>query len=115
MTIPTFTPAFPPSESVVQPEVKILKAEFGDGYTQEAGDGLNNVRDVVKLKWSTLLPSQAEAMEQFFKNMGGYRRFHYRLSDSTTMQKWTCAEWTRSRGTPNTFEATFREQFNLDY
>lgn len=113
MTLPIFTPPYPPTTNENTPEVKILKAEFGDGYTQEGGDGVNNVRDVVRVQWATLTADEASAIESFFKERQGYKRFLYRLSDSASESKWSCAEWSRSRGTPNTVTATFRQAFDI--
>lgn len=113
MSLPTFAPPYPPSLSDDTPEVKILGAEFGDGYTQTTADGMNNIRSVARLQWSTLLPAEAEAIETFLRARKGYEPFLYRLSDSPSPKRWTCKEWSRSRGTPNTFTATFREDFSL--
>ena len=113
MSLPVFNPPYPPSDNENQPEVKILKAEFGDGYSQEGGDGINNVRDQFRLKWNVLMPAQADQIEQFFRARKGYERFWYTPSDSAIPIKVSCPEWARSRGTPNTISATFREQFDL--
>jgi phage-related protein len=113
MTLPTFAPPYPPSINESQPEIKILKAEFGDGYTQEGGDGMNNVRDVVRLKWNTLTAVQADEIESFLKARRGYERFWYQLSDSPAPVKWACPEWSRSRGTPNAISATFNQKFDI--
>jgi len=114
MPILTFTPPIPPSPGTRnRPEVKILKAEFGDGYTQEAGDGINNVRAVVSLSWDTLTPAQADQIEAFFEARKGYERFYYRLQPGKPLLKWTCPEWERAYSTPDKISATFRRQFDL--
>lgn len=113
MSLPTFSPPYPPTVSENTPEVKILEAEFGDGYSQETGDGLNNVRSVVRLTWEVLTPAEAKSILDFFKEQRGYGRFWYQLSDDATPTKWSCKEWSHTRGTPNTVTATFRQQFDL--
>jgi phage-related protein len=113
MSLETLTPPYAPTTSPNTPEVKILSAEFGDGYTQEAGDGINNIRDVVRLKWNVLTPIQAQEIENFMRRHKGYIPFYYRLSDSPSVQKWTCKEWDRDRGSPNTFSCTLRQSFTL--
>ena len=63
MAFPTFTPPVPPSPGTAnKPKVKLLKAEFGDGYTQTTRDGLNHVRRTLSLKWEFLTPTQAKTI-----------------------------------------------------
>ncbi|MFC0282268.1 phage tail protein [Camelimonas abortus] len=71
MALQAFTSPYPPSKSVDRPEVKVLTAEFGDGYTQSAGDGMNNIRRVLTLTWDNLTPAQAGAIETFLRNHNG--------------------------------------------
>lgn len=113
MALPTFTPPVPPSKSTESEEAKLLAAEFGDGYTQESGDGLNNVRRVLKLTWEVLIPEEADAIINFLRSRKGYLRFWYRPSDDTQTIKWSCKEWERDRGTPHRVTATFRQQFDI--
>jgi phage-related protein len=113
MALQTFNPPVPPSPGTdIKPEMKINRAEFGDGYTQEQPAGLNHLRRVVTLQWDVLTIEQAAAIEAFFEAHGGYQPFHYALSDDV-QRKWTCDTWGLVRGTPNTFTATFRESFAL--
>jgi phage-related protein len=114
MAFDTFNPPLAPSPGTkMQPEVKTLKAQFGDGYVQMAPDGLNNVREVANLTWSVLLPAQADAIYTFLKAHKGTIPFYYALRDGVT-RKWTCEQFDRLWDTPNTVTATFRESFVLD-
>lgn len=113
MAIKTFTPPVLPTESTDKPELKLLEAEFGDGYTQAAGDGMNHIRKVVSISWECLTPAQADQVEGFLEEHGGTKPFLYRLSDSAKTLKFTCKEWSRKRGTPNALDATFRQSFLL--
>lgn len=113
MALQTFTPPIKPSESSVRPEIKILEAQFGDGYTQVAPDGLNHIRDVLTLSWKMLRPAQADQIETFLRAHGGTTPFYYTISDTVTQKKWTCREWDRKRATPNELTCTFREDFSL--
>lgn len=113
MTIPVFSPPYPPSASDDTPDVKVLQADFGDGYTQPTGDGMSNVRSIARLQWSTLTPAEADQIEGFLRARKGYEPFTYQLSDSPAPRRWTCREWSRTRGTPNAMSATFREDFSL--
>jgi phage-related protein len=113
MTLLVFTPNYPPTVTVTKPEVKLLEAEFGDGYTQAAPDGINHIRRVANLSWDYLTAISAQSFDDFFALHGGYKPFWFILSDTGEMVKWTCKEWQRTRGTPNKYECTFRESFIL--
>lgn len=114
MTIPTFNPPVGASPGTKnKPEIKILEAEFGDGYTQATGDGLNHIRKVVSLQWDVLTETQADTIEAFFTDQKGYLPFLYTLRGQSTPTKWTCKEWDRTWGSPNTVTATLRQSFSL--
>jgi phage-related protein len=114
MPFNTFTPPVQQGPgSKMAPEVKILSANFGDSYTQEAPDGINNVRMVATLNWPVLLEDQAQAIFDFFVAQKGSIPFYYALRDGVT-RKWTCKEFDRLWDTPNTVTATFRESFVHD-
>ncbi|AMB48258.1 phage tail protein [Methylobacterium sp. AMS5] len=109
----TFDPPLPPTTSQDKPEFKLLEADFGDGYTQTMGDGMNSVRRVVSLSWDWLNVEQADQIEGFIRKHKGADHFYYTLSDTAEQLKWTCKEITRTRGTPNKIECVFRQSFNL--
>jgi phage-related protein len=113
MALQTFNPDPRPTDSDEKPEVKLKKAEFGDGYTQTSRDGLNHIREVLSLSWESLTATQAQAIYDFFKSHGGDIPFWYTPSDSTTPIKFTCEEWSRKKTTPNTMTATLKQSFNL--
>lgn len=113
MAIETFKPPYAPTSTSEKPELKLLEAEFGDGYTQTAGDGMNHIRKVASLSWDVLTADQAREIEAFLERHGGSAPFLYALDEGETPLKWTCKEWSRKRDTPNTMEATFRQSFLL--
>lgn len=112
MTLATFTPSPAPSPGTdTKPEIKLKVAEFGDGYTQESPDGLNHIRQVISLKWDVLTQAEADTLENFMIGKGGYTPFYYTRRGGSVL-KWTCKEWSRAHGSPNTFNCTLRESFN---
>ena len=116
MSFATFTPPIAPSPGTqVKPKIKLLKAEFGDGYTQYTPDGLNSIKRSLTLNWETLLPSQAASIVSFLTAQGGYKPFYYTPSDETTPIKWLCEVWDDKRGNGGlrTVNATFEESFNI--
>lgn len=116
MPLPTFIPPIAPSPGTTdKPEFKVLTADFGEGYTQSAGDGVNNVRRVLSLTWETLLPAQAAVITDFIKARRGFGIFYYTPSNETKALKWTCNDFSDKRGEGGlrTVSATFRQSFNL--
>jgi phage-related protein len=114
MPFDTFVPPVLQSPGTkMAPEVKTLGASFGDLYTQESPDGIQNVREVATLNWAVLLEEDAQAIYDFFKAHKGTIPFYYTLRDGVR-RKWTCKEFSRLFDTPNTVQATFRESFIAD-
>lgn len=117
MTLATFTPPFAPMPGTTdKPKVKILKAEFGDGYSQTAPDGLNNVKRVLSVAWDALTPTQITAMTGFFFTQASQGNpFYYTPSDETVPVKWTCEVWDdkRGQGGLRALTATFEQSFIL--
>lgn len=110
----TFVPPRPPDGGTQdKPEWKVLKAEFGDGYTQMAPDGINPIRRVLSLTWSYLTPSQSNPMVAFLQAHIG-QTFLYSPTDEAP-EKWTCEDYTdkRENGGLRTLSITFRQSFNL--
>lgn len=100
MTLNTFSPVPAPSPGTnkkVKP--KLLKADFGEGYTQYAADGMNSLKQTVTLTWDLLLPSQSDAIMNFFAGQGGWQPFYYTISDDVAGPlRWLCEDWTEERG-----------------
>jgi len=116
MTLQTFTPARAPAPGTSRkPKIKLLTAEFGDGYTQETRDGMNHIRRTLTLTWDTLTPSQADDLSDFFVEHGGDTPFWYTPSNESTPVKWTCKDWsdTAEKQGFRTFRATFEQSFSL--
>lgn len=117
MALPTFTPAVNPQPGAKQkPEVRLLRADFGDGYTQVAPDGLNHIRKIWDLTWPVLSQTDAETIYGFFDNMGGCQDFLYTVPGTPNQFKWTCDEYDFSVEKNNTYGVTakLKQSFNLD-
>lgn len=116
MALQVFNPPVAPSPGTEdKPKFKLLKAEFGDGYTQIARDGVNHIRRVLALSWEVLTPTQANAIVDFMLAQGGDTPFWYTPSDETTPVKWTCADpsMKRGEGGMRSVSLTLEQSFNL--
>ncbi|CAO3459794.1 hypothetical protein [Azospirillum argentinense] len=110
----TFTPKPPLVGATVEPEFKVLSAEFGDGYSQRAPDGLNNVRETHAFTWE-VPAADADYIVGFLKDRRGAEAFDYACPDGVTRQ-FVCPKGaTRERLRPTLHKVTaqFVEVFDL--
>ncbi|WP_072669726.1 phage tail protein [Vibrio injensis] len=56
---------------------RVRSAKFGDGYTQSAGDGINNRQQSWPLSF-TKRKAEAGAIKQFFDDHEGYKSFAWK-------------------------------------
>lgn len=115
MTTPTFTPPKAPDRGLTKKsQTKTLEADFGDGYSQRANDGLNNIRRNLPLTWTLLTPEEADEIESFLEARKGSEAFFYTAPRDTTPKKWRCKTWDRTmNGVDDTITATFEQVFDL--
>lgn len=93
----TFKPEIGPSPGTnFAPEVRLLEAPFGDGYTQPTPNGINHIKDQLALKWDGLTYDQMQDMWTFFMRHQGNQMFYYRPFGYDSVGKWTCKEFTRA-------------------
>lgn len=116
MALETFTPPVSPSVGLSEePEIKLYKAEFGDGYTQTTAAGLNHIRSVRSVTWEVLTEDQHRSIKDFLHAHGGYRPFRYQFHGDAAPIKWTVEKW-RSQWIPGGYyrlEAEFRQSFTI--
>lgn len=116
MALETFLPCVPPQPGTRnKPEIKLLEAEFGDGYTQAAPDGLNHIRRTLSLSWEKLLPWQKDQIVGFLESQGGYKSFWYTPSNESVPVKWTCKDWDDARADDGMdVSCQLRQSFTLE-
>jgi phage-related protein len=115
MPLVTFSPSIAPSPGTkINPKVNLFEAEFGDGYTQSAPNGLNHIKREITLTWTGLTEAQYQELDGFFFGRGGYRPFYYQPRGFSTPLKWTCKEWSGTDRTPWSFEAKLVEHFTTE-
>lgn len=112
MTIPTFT--YDPVENPVGTKTyRTLKAQFGDGYTQMAADGINNVYD----SWALTFAggsSDITPIQTFLDALQGYLPFYW-TAPLGTQQLYRCLTGltlTPSSGGNYVYSATFEQAFH---
>lgn len=116
MALPTFVPPRPPGAIADKPEVNIVKFERGDGYTSSSPNGLNHIRRVLSMTWRYLTVAQADELERFLRERGGYKPFAWKPSLEAVPLIWTCEEWaidTQPKAWRQ-LNATFRQSYTLE-
>lgn len=93
----TFKPPIGPSPGTGhKPQLKILDAEFGDGYSQPTPNGINHIKRTVSLQWKALTYDQMERIHAFFLDHQGTQPFYYNPFGQRHMTKWTCRDFSSS-------------------
>jgi phage-related protein len=95
----------------VAKEPRVLTAQYGDGYEQRVGDGINTVRQIWRLNFSA---TQADitAIDAFLTAKGGVDSFTWTPSGESEIRV-KCTDWNRARTAPRagTISATFTQVF----
>ena len=89
---------------------KVKRVSFGDGYTQQAPDGINSLMYVWNLQWDVLTTSEKNTIEAFLVARQGYETFNW-TDPSGTTYKVKCSEWSVNNFEPSVWKisATFRQ------
>ena len=100
----------------LQREPKVLVAQFGDGYVQRAGDGINTNLEVWNLTASNIPISVGEAIDTFLSTHGGHTSFEWTAPGINTIEgSYLCPAWKVSKQGEDkcSFSATFIEAVEL--
>jgi len=112
----TFTPPHPPSASTTRTrKARVVTSQFGDGYSQRVGIGLNPVRIEATVVWDVLSHTDADSIASDLIGWAGVEAFLYALPPDLTTRRWICQTWTRSEVGPlaASISAEFVEVFDL--
>ncbi|WP_374491580.1 phage tail protein [Brachymonas sp.] len=84
---------------------------FGDGYSQRAPRGLNNVADTLALVFR-LDAATWQSVDAFLRAKAGATPFLFSL-DGGPQRKYVCDDWKPTKEAPNlyTVQATFTQVF----
>ena len=74
-------------------EPRVNRVDFGNGYYQLVGDGINSNLE----KWNLIFiveDTEKQAIEDFFLNEGGYNYFNWTSDEAGAVQKqYICSSW----------------------
>jgi phage-related protein len=107
--MPTFTPPRAPSQSSSFNETpQVYEANFGDGYSQTAAKGINNIERTCTLEWNALTTTELDDLQTFFDDLYGVETFDYQIPGDATSRTWREVSGSRSRSTASGSLWTFR-------
>ncbi len=115
MTTTLTTTVSPSTDSNKDTQTRILRAQFGDGYSQRAADGLNGIQRKYTFTWKGLTQTQSDDLITFLTARAGYTAFYYTPPNESTPILFTCEHWTQATPAPGglTVQAVFQEEFDL--
>lgn len=102
--------------SGVRHQVRVLEKKLGDGYTQRAADGLNNMALKYEAVWTGLSLEQAADLVEFFQDRAGIEPFlAIALPEPLDAKKWICKDWSEEwiSAERRNVRAMFEEDFSL--
>ena len=104
----TFIPDFGASADY---EPRVRRAQFGDGYQQRVGDGINPLQEKWSLRFSYRDDAEATAILAFLTARAGVQSFQWTPPLETTPITVVCPSWQRTtdRHNLNTVTAEFYE------
>lgn len=100
--------------AAVESAAKVRKVQFGDGYSQRSGDGINGVSQSWRL---TFRGSTAEmaAIAAFLKSKAGVSSFTFTPESTQLEGRYTCLSWSRTKEAKgiDSINATFEQVFEV--
>lgn len=99
----------------LQAKLRVLKAEFGDGYQQRAVDGINIIAETWTVTWPNCRYPEAKAAYDFLTGLGAASPFYWTPPGEPAPKLWTCEDPAigRDDGGIATLSATFERSYAL--
>ena len=96
-------------------KTRILEANFGDGYSQRAGDGINTIKGKWNPEWTALNQVNFDELNDFFEERNGRKNFNWTPPGESTSKKFICKSWNVSHIGASKFRLAceFQQVFDL--
>ena len=94
---------------------KILEVKYGNGYSQRAGDGYNNVQASWTVTWDNISSSDLSTLVTAFDAAKGTDYFTWTAPGDGSSKKWVVKKHSRSNrsGAIYSVSATLEQCFDL--
>ena len=76
-------------------EARVLSIKFGDGYAQEAADGINNLVETWTVSYTNRTRSEVQSIDDVLKGCAGYLPIDWTTPEGLA-KKFTCKRWSPS-------------------
>ena len=83
-----FAAPVPSQSSKVVRKFRTLALQFGDGYRQDAPDGINYQIDTWSLNFENLNSTDASTVRTFFDTVGSFTTFTWTAPGDSTSKVW---------------------------
>ncbi len=83
-----FTTPVPSQSSSVTSKFRTVTAKFGDGYRQDAPDGINDRTDVWDLRFEHLQATQRDIVKNFFDTVKTSTSFTWQAPGDSVVKTW---------------------------
>jgi len=107
----------PSFDTNMKASTNILKAKFGDGYSQRGLNGLHPVETSWNLSWSELKLEQIKEIEKYFSSRNGIRSFIWTpiRYEHLAAKRFTAPSWSRGYvgSTHDSFSVAFNQEFDI--
>ena len=108
-------PDIPPTFNTAmtkQPRTRVN--EFGNGYSQRVGDGLNTIREQWQVVWEGISWTDCQAIDTFLSARSGAQAFTWAPPGEDEKQ-YFCPNWSKVKTSGNTgnVSAQFIQVFDL--
>ena len=77
---------------------RVYSAQFGDGYSQRVGNGINPLDEVFSLNFANRTKADIDQITNFLETKAGITSFNFTYSESggETTIKVLCPDWSQS-------------------
>lgn len=85
---------------------RVLRTDFGDGYSQRAADGINSLKESWTLVWEKISSTNYGTLISFFEGKAGYIAFTWTPPGESTSKTWICQKWSKEPAEVNYYNIT---------
>ena len=93
---------------------RVRKADFGDGYAQRTGDGLNAINRTVEASFAAITDTEAQTILDFLEERKGYLPFRWTLPGETSPRQWIAPSWRKVFAANRVADVTVTLEQNFD-
>lgn len=115
MPTPTFNPDIGPSWPYRDARTpRVLMSEYGDGYIERAGDGINTQYRNLSLTWENIYTEEMPSIFGFLEARKGYEKFFWVPVSEEEERRFICPEFDKEAVDVGVWNvtATFKEVFD---